>query len=38
MSGNGKFLLDAALVGLVIVLVWSGLRRWLNNRNGDRPR
>jgi hypothetical protein len=38
MSGNEKFFLDVALVGLVIVLLWTGLPRWLNNRNGDPPR
>jgi hypothetical protein len=27
MSGEWKFLLDVALVALIIVLVWTGLRR-----------
>ena len=31
-----KFLLDAALVGLIIVLVWMGVGGYRQNNNGDR--
>jgi hypothetical protein len=38
MSGTEKLLLDAALVALIIVLVWMGLRRnGLDKHNGNRP-
>jgi hypothetical protein len=35
VGSTAKYLLDGSLVVLIIVLVWT--RRWLNNRNGDRP-
>jgi hypothetical protein len=39
MSGTEKLLLDVALVGLIIVLVWLRLRRnGLDKHNGNRPR
>jgi hypothetical protein len=37
VGSTAKYLLDGSLVVLIIVLVWTGVRRWLNNRNGDRP-
>jgi len=36
MNNYLKYLLDGALVVLIIGLVWTGLRSWMNNRN-DRP-
>ena len=39
MNAEEKFLLDVALVGLIIVLVWMRLRRnGLDKHNGNRPR
>jgi hypothetical protein len=36
MNSYAKFLLDGALVVLIIILVWTGVRYWINNRNnGD---
>ena len=37
MNNYLKYLLDGALVVLIIGLVWTGMRRWTNNRNNDRP-
>jgi hypothetical protein len=37
MSDNSKYLLDAVLVVLIIALVWTGLRSWMQRRNDDRP-
>jgi hypothetical protein len=36
MSNYLKYLLDGALVVLIIGLVWTGARRWMNNRDDDR--
>jgi hypothetical protein len=36
MGSNWKYLLDAVLVMLIIVLIWSALRSRVNNRNDDR--
>jgi hypothetical protein len=30
-----KILLDSVLVVLIIALVWTGLRSWMQQRNGD---
>jgi hypothetical protein len=37
MSDNWKYLLDAVLVVLIIALVWTGLRGWMQRRSDDRP-
>jgi hypothetical protein len=37
MNNHWKYLLDAGLVVLIIALIWTGTRSYLNNRNGDRP-
>ena len=37
MSDNWKYLLDAVLVVLIVALVWTGLRGWMQRRNDDRP-
>jgi hypothetical protein len=37
MNGNEKLLLDAAPVGLFIVLVWTGLRRNRRNNHDHEP-
>jgi hypothetical protein len=37
MSGTEKYLLDTGLVVVIVVLVWTGVRSWTNNRNDDRP-
>jgi hypothetical protein len=36
MNDYLKYLLDGALVVLIIALVWTGMRSW-TNRNDDRP-
>jgi hypothetical protein len=38
MNNYLKYLLDGALVVLIIGLVWTGVRSWTNDRNGDGPR
>jgi len=37
MNNYWKYLLDGALVVLIIGFVWTGVRCWTNNRNDDRP-
>jgi hypothetical protein len=37
MNDYLKYLLDGALVVLIIALVWTGVRSWTHNRNDDRP-
>jgi hypothetical protein len=37
MKNYWKYLLDGGLVVLIIVLIWTGARRWMNNRNNDSP-
>jgi hypothetical protein len=36
MNNYLKYLLDGALVILIIALVWTGVRSWTTNRNDDR--
>jgi len=36
MNHSLKYLLDGALVVLIISLVWTGMRSWTNNRHDDR--
>src|SRR6516162_4046274 len=37
MNNYWKYLLDGALVVLIIVLIWKSVRSWTHNRNDDRP-
>jgi hypothetical protein len=37
MNNYWKYLLDGGLVVLIIVLIWTGVRSWTNNRNDERP-
>jgi len=37
MNGNEKLLLDVALVGVIIVLIWTGLRRNRRNNHDHEP-
>jgi hypothetical protein len=37
MNNYWKYLLDAGLIVLIIALIWTSVRGWVNNRNGDRP-
>jgi len=37
MNNYLKYLLDGALVVLIIVLIWTGVRSWTDNRNDHPP-
>jgi hypothetical protein len=37
MNNYWKYLVDGALIVLIVALLWTGMRRWTNNRNDDRP-
>ena len=37
MNGNEKLLLDVVLVGLIIVLVWTGVRRKRRDEQDKEP-
>jgi hypothetical protein len=37
MNNYWKYLLDAGLVVLIVVLLWTGVRTWTNNRNNNGP-